>query len=118
MLNKELEITLNHTYKDARVQRHEFITVEHLLLALIDNGAAVAVLRACGADCHQLRGELELFIQETAPVLPLTHHTFLHYLYAPFAGFTMAFGVGLQWVFARWPGAGSRSSTPTGTVTA
>ncbi|MFH0350794.1 MAG: ATP-dependent Clp protease ATP-binding subunit ClpA [Chromatiales bacterium] len=72
MLNKELEITLNHTYKDARVQRHEFITVEHLLLALIDNGAAVRVLRACGADCHQLRGELELFIQETAPVLSLT----------------------------------------------
>ncbi|MGH8522564.1 MAG: Clp protease N-terminal domain-containing protein, partial [Gammaproteobacteria bacterium] len=72
MLNKELEITLNHTYKDARVQRHEFLTVEHLLLALIDNGAAVAVLRACGADCQQLRGELELFIQETAPVLPLT----------------------------------------------
>jgi len=72
MLNKELEITLNHTYKDARVQRHEFITVEHLLLALIDNGAAIRVLRACGADCHQLRGELELFIQETAPVLALT----------------------------------------------
>ncbi|MEZ5435354.1 MAG: Clp protease N-terminal domain-containing protein [Pseudomonadales bacterium] len=58
MLSKDLEVTLNRAYKDARSKRHEFMTVEHLLLALLDNDAATAVLRACSADCNKLRKHL------------------------------------------------------------
>ncbi|MEJ2115476.1 MAG: Clp protease N-terminal domain-containing protein, partial [Gammaproteobacteria bacterium] len=47
MLNKELEFTLNVAFKEAREKRHEFMTVEHLLLALTQNPAAADVLRAC-----------------------------------------------------------------------
>jgi ATP-dependent Clp protease ATP-binding subunit ClpA len=50
MLNRELEVTLNLAFKEARSKRHEFMTVEHLLLALLDNEAAATVLRACGAN--------------------------------------------------------------------
>lgn len=70
MLNKELEFTLNLAFKEARGKRHEFMTVEHLLLALIDNPAAAAVLRACGADIEKLRRELVSFVNETTPLLP------------------------------------------------
>ncbi len=70
MLSKELEFTLNLAFKEAREKRHEFLTVEHLLLALTDNPAALEVLRACGADLDQLRKELETFLDETTPLLP------------------------------------------------
>ena len=70
MLNRDLEITLNLAFKDARSKRHEFMTVEHLLLALLDNQAAVAVLRACGADMDRLRRELTEFIDSTTPLIP------------------------------------------------
>jgi len=70
MLSKELETTLNLAFKSAREQRHEFMTVEHLLLALIDNPTAAKVLRACGADLNQLRRQLTEFIRDNAPVLP------------------------------------------------
>ncbi len=70
MLSKELEFTLNLAFKEARDKRHEFLTVEHLLLALTDNPAALEVLRACGADLDQLREELEAFLDETTPLLP------------------------------------------------
>ncbi len=70
MLSKELEFTLNQAFKRAREQRHEFMSVEHLLLALLDNLAAVEVLRACGADLERLRRALESFLDETTPVLP------------------------------------------------
>lgn len=70
MLSKELEFTLNLAFKEARDKRHEFLTVEHLLLALTDNPAALEVLRACGADLDQLRDELEAFLDETTPLLP------------------------------------------------
>ncbi|RFA28377.1 ATP-dependent Clp protease ATP-binding subunit ClpA [Alkalilimnicola ehrlichii] len=70
MLSKELEFTLNLAFKEAREKRHEFLTVEHLLLALTDNPAAVTVLRACGADLDQLRRDLESFLDETTPLLP------------------------------------------------
>ena len=69
MLSKELEVTLNVAFKSAREQRHEFMTVEHLLLALIDNPTAAKVLRACGGDLHQLRRQLTEFIRDNAPVL-------------------------------------------------
>lgn len=70
MLSKELEATLNGAFKTARELRHEFMTVEHLLLALLDNGAALKVLQACGANISSLRRDLELFIREHATVLP------------------------------------------------
>jgi ATP-dependent Clp protease ATP-binding subunit ClpA len=57
-------------FKEARDKRHEFMTVEHLLLALLDNPTAAKVLRACGADLNQLRRQLSEFIQESSPLLP------------------------------------------------
>lgn len=69
MLDKELEQTLNNAFKEARERRHEFITVEHLLLALLDNSSANEVLRACGADLNQLHNDLVQFIDENSPIL-------------------------------------------------
>ncbi|HHJ13900.1 MAG TPA: ATP-dependent Clp protease ATP-binding subunit ClpA [Gammaproteobacteria bacterium] len=70
MLSKELEFTLNLAFKEAREKRHEFMTVEHLLLALLDNPAAAEVLRSTGADIDALRRELTTFLDETTPLLP------------------------------------------------
>ena len=70
MLSKELEMTLNEAFRHARSHRHEFMTVEHLLLALLDNEAAVEVLRACGADLDELRDALSQFIEDSTPLLP------------------------------------------------
>jgi ATP-dependent Clp protease ATP-binding subunit ClpA len=70
MLNKELEEALNNAFKEARAQNHEFMTVEHLLLALLDNQNAVEVLKACGADIEALRKDLVNFLNETTPLLP------------------------------------------------
>ena len=69
MLSKELENTLNETFRTARARRHEFITVEHLLLALLDDPTAVQVLKACQIDMEELRGELIEFIDSTTPLL-------------------------------------------------
>ncbi len=70
MLNKELETALNQAFREARDKDHEFMTVEHLLLALLDNPSAGDVLRACGADLDVLRNELTAFLEETTPLLP------------------------------------------------
>lgn len=70
MLNKDLEISLNLAFRQAKESRHEFMTVEHLLLALLDNPSAVEALGACGADLAKLRKSLLDFIQETTPVIP------------------------------------------------
>ncbi|WP_395681087.1 ATP-dependent Clp protease ATP-binding subunit ClpA [Dokdonella sp.] len=70
MFSKDLEVTIGQCYKEAREQRHEFMTVEHLLLALLDNASAIAVLRACGADTAKLARDLRSIITETVPVLP------------------------------------------------
>jgi ATP-dependent Clp protease ATP-binding subunit ClpA len=70
MFSKDLEVTIGHCYKQAREQRHEFMTVEHLLLALTENQSALGALRACGADLPRLSGELTRIINETVPVLP------------------------------------------------
>lgn len=70
MLNRELEDTLSAAFKAAKEKRHEFMTVEHLLLALLDNRAATDVLVACGADLERLRQSLVEFIEETTPLLP------------------------------------------------
>ncbi len=69
MLSKELETTLNEAFKDARSRRHEFMTVEHLLLALTTNDAAIRVLGACGANLDRLRKDLQEFIDATTPLL-------------------------------------------------
>lgn len=69
MLNKELEQTLNAAFVFAREQRHEFMTVEHLLLALLDNNAAREALNACGANIESLRAELLTFVKETTPLI-------------------------------------------------
>ena len=70
MLSKELEQTLNDAFKGARAKRHEFMTVEHLLLSLLDNDAAVQVLTACGADLSVLKNELSEFVDSTTPLIP------------------------------------------------
>ena len=69
MLSKELELTLNLAFKDARDKSHEFITVEHLLLHLLDNYSASRVLQACNVNIQQLKEELTCFIDETTPVI-------------------------------------------------
>lgn len=74
MLDKELEYTLNVAFKEARAKRHEFVTVEHLLLALLDNSSAVEVLKACGANINRLRSNLVEFIDRTTPTIPLNVH--------------------------------------------
>lgn len=72
MLNRELEETLSAAFRAARDQRHEFMTVEHLLLALLDNREAAEVLHACGVDFDRMRAQLAHFIDETTPRLPDT----------------------------------------------
>ncbi|WP_371195239.1 ATP-dependent Clp protease ATP-binding subunit ClpA [Glaciecola sp. SC05] len=69
MLNKDLEQTLNEAFVYARQNRHEFMTVEHLLLMLLDNSAANEALKACGAKVEALRVELTEFVNETTPLI-------------------------------------------------
>jgi len=69
MLSKELEITLNHAFKQAHAKYHEFITVEHLLLALIDNESATEVLAVCDCDVSALKADIEQFINDTISLL-------------------------------------------------
>ena len=72
MLSRELEVTLNLAFKNAREKRHEFMTVEHLLLALLDDASASNVLKACGADITTLRQDLVEFIDSTMTTIPET----------------------------------------------
>jgi ATP-dependent Clp protease ATP-binding subunit ClpA len=69
MLSKELEFTLNLAFKEAREKNHEFMTVEHLLYALLGNPSAVEVLRACGGNLEQLKQDVGMFLEETTPKL-------------------------------------------------
>ena len=71
MFNKSLEDSLNFAFDQAREKRHEFITVEHLLLSLLDNPEASTVLSACGANLDRLRAGLGIFIDETTPHVPM-----------------------------------------------
>ncbi|MEZ8546641.1 ATP-dependent Clp protease ATP-binding subunit ClpA [Vibrio cyclitrophicus ZF205] len=75
MLNKELETSLNGAFARARDKRHEFMTVEHLLLALLENDAAKEALQACQADLDALRNELDIFIDQTTPLIPESDET-------------------------------------------
>ncbi|WP_116810963.1 ATP-dependent Clp protease ATP-binding subunit ClpA [Steroidobacter cummioxidans] len=69
MLSSELEICLNEAFQSAREARHEFMTVEHLLLAIVDTPKVREILRACGADVARLRKDLKDFIDQTTPRL-------------------------------------------------
>ncbi len=69
MIAQELEVSLHMAFMDARQKRHELITVEHLLLAMIDNPTAADVLRACGANLDNLRSELNHYIEEHTPIV-------------------------------------------------
>jgi ATP-dependent Clp protease ATP-binding subunit ClpA len=69
MIAQELEVSLHMAFMDARQKRHELITVEHLLLAMIDNPTAADVLRACGANLDILRSELSHYIEEHTPMV-------------------------------------------------
>jgi len=69
MISKELRFSLNQAFEQARRKRHEYMTVEHLLLSLLDNPSAAIVLRACGAEPERLRLEVSAFIEETTPLL-------------------------------------------------
>ncbi len=70
MIAQELEVSLHLAFVEARQKRHEFITVEHLLLAMLDNPSAAHVLRACGGDIEELRSTLTDFISTHTPTLP------------------------------------------------
>ena len=69
MIAQELEVSLHMAFMDARQKRHELITVEHLLLAMIDNPTAAEVMRACGAKLEILRTELNQYIDEHTPTV-------------------------------------------------
>jgi len=69
MLSKDLEYTLNAAFNDAREKRYEFMTVEHLLLALLDNASAIDVLRRLGADLDRMRANLHYYIEDHVPKL-------------------------------------------------
>ena len=70
MLSKEIQVTINEAFKEAKAKRHEFITVEHLLLALLDDAVAVDVLKKVGVDLDRLRAELQEYIERTTPLIP------------------------------------------------
>ena len=69
MIAQELEVSLHMAFVEARQKRHEFITVEHLLLALLDNPSAAEALRSCGGNIEQLRRDLAKFIGEHTPTV-------------------------------------------------
>ena len=69
MIAQELEVSLHMAFMDARQKRHELITVEHLLLAMIDNPTAAEVLRSCGANLDTLRSDLNNYIEDHTPTV-------------------------------------------------
>jgi len=69
MIAQELEVSLHMAFMDARQKRHELITVEHLLLAMLDNPSASEVLNACGAKIEKLRSDIASHIEEHTPIV-------------------------------------------------
>ena len=69
MLSKDLEQSLNDAFREARDKRHEFMTVEHLLLALLDNPTVIELFDSCTVDRERLRRDLDAFLDETSPLL-------------------------------------------------
>ncbi|WP_020162172.1 ATP-dependent Clp protease ATP-binding subunit ClpA [Cycloclasticus pugetii] len=70
MLNKELEQSLNNAFKQAHEKRHEFITVEHLLLAMMSNKSACEVFEASGGNVEAMTSDLEAYLEESTPIIP------------------------------------------------
>jgi ATP-dependent Clp protease ATP-binding subunit ClpA len=70
MIGQELGLSLHMAFVEARQARHEFMTVEHLLLALLDNPSAAEVLRTCACNIEDLRKSLQTFVSDETPVLP------------------------------------------------
>ena len=70
MLNKELERTLNEAFAIAKSYKHEFMTVEHLLIALLTNASVREAMDACNADIINLKSDLKKFIEQTTPIIP------------------------------------------------
>ena len=73
-VGQRTRVHTKRSFHEARNKRHEFVTVEHLLLALLDNTSALEVLKACGANINRLRTNLTEFIDRTTPVIPLNIH--------------------------------------------
>ena len=69
MFSKELELSISQAYQEAREKRHEYLTVEHMLLALLDNASALSILSACGADVTGLEKDLRKVLDDTVPLL-------------------------------------------------
>jgi ATP-dependent Clp protease ATP-binding subunit ClpA len=69
VFSKELELSISQAYQEARERRHEFLTVEHMLLALLDNASALSILSACGADIAGLEKDLRKVLDDTVPLL-------------------------------------------------
>ena len=69
MFSKELELSISQAYQEARDRRHEYLTVEHMLLALLDNGSALSILRACSVDIEALEDDLRKVLSDNVPVL-------------------------------------------------
>jgi len=70
MINKELELTIQATIKDAMAKRHEYLTLEHLLLAILHNDYGMEVIRNCGGNIQKLRDSLNKAIEKNVPLLP------------------------------------------------
>jgi ATP-dependent Clp protease ATP-binding subunit ClpA len=70
MFSKELELSISQAYQEAREKRHEYLTVEHMLLALLDNASALSILSSCGADVAGLEKDLRKVLDDTVPLLP------------------------------------------------
>ena len=69
MFSKELELSISQAYQEARDRRHEYLTVEHMLLALLDNGSALSILRASSVDIEALEDDLRKVLSDNVPVL-------------------------------------------------
>jgi ATP-dependent Clp protease ATP-binding subunit ClpA len=69
MFSKELELSISQAYQEARERRHEYLTVEHMLLALLDNASALSILSACGADVAGLEKDIRKVLDDTVPLL-------------------------------------------------
>ena len=69
MFSKELELSISQAYQEAREKRHEFLTVEHMLLSLLDNASALSVISASGVDIEGLERDVRKILEDTVPLL-------------------------------------------------
>ena len=103
MLSEELKLTINNAIEDTQRRRHEYLTLEHLLLALLDDGSAAKVLEGCGADIDAVRADLEEFLEESMDEVPEDEELTTHQ--------TIGVGRVLQRAVLHVQGAGKREVT-------